>query len=336
MIIKHYLLLLGLLMAALLPAAGCEKRKPDKPHLGEVERLPHVDTIVLGKPAKLEVVHSYAATVEALEKADLCFGVKGYVKNLPADLDIGKTAKAGELLFSLDVPDLVADRDNKQALVAQSEKAEALATQAIASAEAEVKESQALLSRYSGDVDFRQAQYTRIGKLVQGDTLSQQQADEAKLQLDAARSALAAAQAGVVVKQNLLQTARLKLQLATASVKVARTEEAKAEVQVQFADIRAPFDGVITKRWVDRGATIKDAGVPLFTFMRTDRVRVILDVPERDSPYFQVQPHGNAVQLSMPAMKETAGTAKLSGTITRISGALDPVTRTLRGNGAGE
>ena len=222
-------------------------------------------------------------------------------------------------------------------MVAQSEKAEALAIEAIALAEAEIKESQALLSRYAGDLDFRQAQYARISKLVQGDTLSRQQADEAKLQLDAARSAFAAAQAQVVVKQKLLQTAHLKRELAASSVKVARAEEAKAEVQVQFADIRAPFDGVITKRWVDQGATIKDSGVPLFTFMRTDRVRVILDVPERDTPYFHVEPHGNSVRLFMPAMKEIVGTDKITGTITRISGALDPGhADDVRGNGTGE
>src|SRR5436190_6942811 len=113
-----------LLAVASLPTTGCEKRKAGKPRLGEVERLPRVETVVLGKPTKLEVVHSYTATVESLEKADLCAMVKGYVKDLPDDLDIGKTANKGTLLFALYVPDLVADRDNKLALVEQSEKGE--------------------------------------------------------------------------------------------------------------------------------------------------------------------------------------------------------------------
>ena len=116
-------ILLAMMLAALLPGVGCEKRKAGKPRLGEVERLPRVETVVLGKPAKLEVVRSYTATVESLEKADLCAMVKGYVKELPIDLDIGKTAKTGDLLFSLYVPDLIAERDNKKALVEQGEKA---------------------------------------------------------------------------------------------------------------------------------------------------------------------------------------------------------------------
>ena len=176
---KRFPIFVGIILAALVPAAGCEKRKAGKPRLGEVERLPRVETVVLGKPAKLEVARSYTATVESLEKADLCAMVKGYIKDLPADLDIGKTAMKGALLFSLHVPDLAADRDNKKALVDQNEKAEASAIQAVEVAEAEKKETQALVLRYEAEVDFRRAQYTRVGRLAQSDTLSKQQLDEA-------------------------------------------------------------------------------------------------------------------------------------------------------------
>src|SRR5262249_8213886 len=154
--------------------------------------------------------------LEAMEKADLCAMVKGYVKDLPDSLDIGTAAKKGALLFSLDVPDLVAERENKQALVDQHEKAEALAIQAVEVARAEVKETRAGLLRYEGDVEFRKAQHTRIAKLAQGDTLSKQQLDEAKLQLDAATSALAAAQAQVATKDARLEAAQKERALATA------------------------------------------------------------------------------------------------------------------------
>ena len=327
---KCYPILLGIILAALLPAAGCEKRKAGKPRLGEVERLPRVETIVLGKPTKLEVVHSYTATVESLEKADLCAMVKGYIKDLPADLDIGKTAKKGALLFSLYIPDLAADRDNKKALVDQGEKAEALAIQAVDVAEAEKKETQAQVLRYEAEVDFRRAQYARVSRLAQSDTLSKQQLDEAKLQLDAASAALAGAKAQVETKESRLQAALKERQLAAAKVTTARTEEAKAQVQVEFADLRAPFDGVITKRWVDTGTTVKDPGMPVFTFMRIDKVRVILDIPERDVPYLRAGPTGNSVHLKIPALKEAAGTEDLTGTLTLLSSALDPITRTMR------
>jgi RND family efflux transporter MFP subunit len=323
-------ILASMVFALLLPAVGCEKRKAGKPRLGEVERLPRVETVVLGKPSRLEVTRSYTATLESLEKADLCAMVKGYVKDLPADLDIGKTATKGTLLFSLYVPDLVADWENKKALVEQSDKAEALAAQAIEVARAEVKETRAMLIRFEGDAEFRRVQHARIGKLAQGDTLSKQQVDEAKLQLDAAQAALSAAQAQVITKEARLEASQRERALAAARVKAARTEEAKASVQVEFAKIHAPFTGIVTKRWVDTGTTVKDPGMPLFTFMRTDRMRVVLDIPERDVPYLRAGKNGNAVRLKIPALKEIAGADDLAGTLTLLSGALDPVTRTMR------
>src|SRR5262245_45125034 len=178
---KFNLMLLGILAIALLPTTGCEKRKA-KPRLGEVERLPRVETVVLGKPTKLEVIRSYTAIIETYEKADLCAMVRGFIKELPAELDIGREVKKDVPLFSLYAPDLIADHNNKKALVEQSEKAGALAIEAVEVAKAEIKEAQSLVLRFESDLEFRRAQHVRITRLVQGDTLSKQQVDEAKLQ----------------------------------------------------------------------------------------------------------------------------------------------------------
>src|ERR1019366_9274244 len=93
---------------------------------------------------------------------------------------------------------------------------------------------------------------------------------------------------------------------------------------------RAPFDGIITKRWVDSGATVKDASMPLLTCMRTDKVRVILDVPERDVTFFRTGAKANEVKLLVPALQEITGAGQFQGTVTLMAWALDPVTRTMR------
>jgi HlyD family secretion protein len=117
---------------------------------------------------------------------------------------------------------------------------------------------------------------------------------------------------------------------------VARAEVERLNALVDFATIRAPFDGIITKRWVDHGATIKDPGMPLLTVMRTDVVRVLLDIPERDVPFIRApgQPtsedRGNRVVLRIPALKEAVPGGKFQGRVTLLASALDPVTRTMR------
>jgi RND family efflux transporter MFP subunit len=131
--------------------------------------------------------------------------------------------------------------------------------------------------------------------------------------------------------------------VADSRIKVAEAEVARLEALVGYATVRAPFDGVITKRWVDRGATIKDPGMPLLTVMRTDVVRVILDVPERDTPHLRVngqaspEVRGNKVWLRFPALESVFGDREFTGSdgerpprLTRLASALDPATRTMR------
>jgi RND family efflux transporter MFP subunit len=102
---------------------------------------------------------------------------------------------------------------------------------------------------------------------------------------------------------------------------------------VGFATIRAPFDGVVTKRWVDRGAVMRDAVHPLLTVMRTDIMRVIMDVPARDVRFLRSRESkdgGNPVTLHVPDLHDTRPDLDFKGTVTLTAAALDPVTRTMR------
>jgi RND family efflux transporter MFP subunit len=161
-------------------------------------------------------------------------------------------------------------------------------------------------------------------------------AEEAQFQVSAARAALAAGRAQIQTKKAKLAAAEAELKVAESRTKVAQAEVERLEAMVGFATIRAPFDGVITKRWVHSGATVKDAGMPLLTVMRTDVMRVILDIPERDVPHIRAagkpspgEP-GNRVTLRIPALQGAVPGGEFQGRVTRLALALDPVTRTMR------
>ncbi len=205
----------------------------------------------------LAVSKSYAATVEAFEKVDLCAQARGVVKSLVGDIDIGRLVHKDEVLVTLDIPDIAAEKDNKEALLEQVHNLKALAEQACNVAAEEVKEVQAQLRRYQADMDYRKLQYERVTRLAQGDTVSRQLAEENGLQLTTSQAAFQAGQAQVLTKQARYEAARLELKVAGSRVKVAQTELEKVQALVGFATIRAPFDGIITKRWVDHGTTIK-------------------------------------------------------------------------------
>src|SRR5207245_7329440 len=105
-------------------------------------------------------------------------------------------------------------------------------------------------------------------------------------------------------KNARLQAAHKEKAVAESRVKVAKEELARVQAQVDFSRIRAPFDGIIAKRWVDSGATVKDAGMSLLTVMRTDALRVLIDIPERDVPYIKGNDQGNRVELRIPVLEE--------------------------------
>jgi RND family efflux transporter MFP subunit len=95
-----------------------------------------------------------------------------------------------------------------------------------------------------------------------------------------------------------------------------------------YAQIRAPFDGVITARNVDAGALV-DAGSgttqgrELFHLSAGNRLRVYVQVPQDAST--KVAP-GTQAWLTLPQ----APGQRYPATVTRTAGAIDPVTRTLR------
>jgi HlyD family secretion protein len=324
-----------LLAGVLVLLAGCSMQQDDRPRLGEVDRLPRLET-VRPERTSLVVQAELPATVEAMEKADLCAQVRGVVKSIPDDVDIGRPVHQGEALISLDIPDLLAELANKKASLEQARNLKDSAVQALNVAQQEIKEAQAQLKRYEAEQEKQELAYLRVAELAKSGTVQPQLADEARLARDGAQAALKAAQALVLTKQARELAAQTDLRVADSRIKVAGTEVERLEALVGFGTIRAPFDGVITRRWVDRGAAVKDAATPLLTVMRTNIVRIVLDVPERDTPLLRAsgipssETRGNRVVLRMPALQDAVPHGEFQGRVTLVASALDPATRTMR------
>jgi RND family efflux transporter MFP subunit len=171
---------------------------------------------------------------------------------------------------------------------------------------------------------------------VKKKVLDQQTLDEAMNKLKAAEAALNEAKAKVPTLQATLELDKLRRDQAANAVEIgqATLEEAKAEYQEQlawldYATLRAPFDGIVTRRMVGTGdflpaATLATAGkaTEAFVVMRIDRVRVVLQVPERDAPF--VKDGADAI-VRLPVKDQ-----EIACKLTRSAWSLDPENRTLR------
>jgi RND family efflux transporter MFP subunit len=318
------------LLLVLLTGCQGQAGKVARRHPGDqAPKVEAVKPVPITTDDPLVLRGDYTATVEAYQKTDLCSQVRGVVKDIPASIDIGYEITEGQKLLDIDVPELRAELEHKKALLEQARNLRQQADEAARVAAQEVKEARAQAKKYRADIEFRQLQYQRTVGLVQKQTVQPQLAEESRLQLATAQAALSAGQEQVLAKEARAEASQVEIKVADSRIKVGEAEVARLTALVQFAEIKAPFTGVITKRWVDAGASVKDASMPLLTVVETDKVRVLIDVPERDVPYVRAGPEGNPMTLLVPALAEKRPQG-FEGRVTRFAGALDPGTRTMR------
>jgi RND family efflux transporter MFP subunit len=328
--------LLLLAVPVLAAPLGCTNVAARPKRGATVERLPRFEVV---QPQRKRLIRKLelAATVEALKKVDLSARVPGVVDVLDDKMDIGREVKKGEVLLVLGVPDLDADLAHKKALTKQAEKQKVSAYEALKVAREEVEEAKKLDQKYRADVDYARKRLTRITRLVQQRAQEPLSQEEAEQQLESARATLAANKARIARQVARVLAAEADHDLAAQRIKVAEAEVQKLKEMIRFATVPAPFDGVITRRWVDPGAIIKDPGAILLTVMEMKRVRVLIDVPQRDVANLNAREQnpnpdgkGDPVTVTIPALAELSNHGKFDGNVTRVSRSLDPVTRTMR------
>jgi HlyD family secretion protein len=275
--------------------------------------------------------------LEPLEEAPLYARIAGYVEKVQAD--IGDRVKAGQLLAQLSVPEMEEEAARKHALVIQAAAERSQAEAAVKAAEAGVKtgqaklvEAQAAVKRSDADLDRWRSELARIEVLGKERAIQERVVEETRSQFRSAEAAgeenaakVDSARALIVESEARLAKAQADVTAAAARVEVAEADERRERALLGYARITAPFDGVVSQRGVDPGHLAGTAGQkePLFTVVRSDTVRVFVNVPEREAV-------GVAPGARASVRIEALGDREIEGTVARSSWALDPTARTLR------
>jgi membrane fusion protein, multidrug efflux system len=109
---------------------------------------------------------------------------------------------------------------------------------------------------------------------------------------------------------------------AEATMKVAKANYDAAATHLSYAHIVAPFNGFVTRRYLDVGALINASTSTLFTMMSLDSVKIIVYVPEKDlSQMYHVQ----TAKVVLDALPNR----EFIGYVSRFSEAVDLTTRTM-------
>lgn len=283
------------------------------------------------------------AYVEPYFRADLYSHVAGPVKFIQKN--IGDQVQAGELLVEIDIPDVIQDIAQKDALVQQA-KADHLAAEAkvqtlieaVETARTHIPEKQAALEQVAATRGLRMAELVRFRKLAEKNAITPDIVEERERDVAAANASVKTAELAIETARSELRGVQAKLEEARADlnvknsrIMVAQKDKEKIIAQADWAKIRAPFAGVITNRTVDPGSFVQNATtaktLPMLTLMRCDMVTVVMMVPERSAGFVKA-----GADVSIYVEVEPGKNVKnLKGTVTRFSPYLDPEKgRTLR------
>jgi HlyD family secretion protein len=285
-----------------------------------------VDT-VKPKLGGIERTIQQPASVEAFETVDLFAMVSGYLKC--QGVDIGSRIKQGEVLAEINVPRDAKVVDEAASLVEQARAQIAQAEAMVKVAEAQRDAAEAAANQSESDVhrlvsarELADKQYARVYSLAERNAVDKRLVDEQRNVLDTAVAAERTAELAVLTAKAQVYSAKATVEKARAdalesraSLGVAEARHGKAKINLVYAKIVAPFDGVVTHRSFHPGALIHSAleggKVPLLTVKRTDLMRVVVLVPDRDVVMAQV---GRSAEVTVDAL----GGQSFRGTLARI------------------
>ena len=233
------------------------------------------------------------------QEIDVYAKESGYVQKL--NVDYGSHVKAGQVMATLEIPELQAQLQEDQA--------------EIKNAMNQVSRADNELKRYDAQYNALHLQYTRLNQVFQTQPgiVAQQEVDDAQgkdlaaaSQVDAGKSALEAAQS----------------QLAAARAKLAHDQ-----TLYDYSKITAPFAGVVTERYANLG-TLVQAGtgsstqaLPIVRLSQDDLFRLVIPVPESYVRYIHV---GDHVDVHVPSLNRT-----FPGKVARFSVDVREDTRTM-------
>ena len=216
-------------------------------------------------------IYEATGTVRARTSAVIAAKLLGYVREVR--VQAGDRVKEGQLLITLDARDLDVNSHKAEAALDEVRSAIPEADQAVAGAKV--------------NLDLAQTTFNRMQELWSKTSISNQEFDESSAKLKAAQAAYEMARAR-------------RAQLDKQAVRVQQDIQA-TEVARSYAEITAPFAGVVTAKSVDPG-TLATPGAPLLTIEREGAYRLEASVEESRLPAIRV---GQPVSVKLDGIDRT-------------------------------
>jgi len=261
-----------------------------------------VRTVAVVQASRSDLSTSLVLTAEfaPFQEVDVMSKVSGFIKQIK--VDIGDRVQEGQLLATLEIPEMQDDLTRAAA--------------AIDEANAELATAHDELQRAESAHDMAHLSYSRVldvSKRERG-LVPQQDVDEAH-----SRDLVAEAQ---------VSAAKSHITACEQRIRVAQAEQGRFKTLFQYGVITAPFAGVVTKRYANSGSLIQAGtasqtqAMPVVRLSENALLRLALPVPESAVPLIHL---GGRVDVRVSALHQS-----FPGRVARFSDEVDPSTRTMK------
>lgn len=210
--------------------------------------------------------------------------------------------KQGDLLVEIDARDSEAQRDQAKAQLglAQAQLHQAQAQLALSRVQYPAQRDQALADQAKAQANLLNAQADyRRQRGVDPRATSQRNIDTAAAQLRSAEAQLQSAKAQVEVASQVklqIRQQETNVEAREQQVEQAQAQLNTAELNLSYTQVRAPYDGFVTKRNVHLG-TLVQAGSALFSLVSPE---IWINANFKESQLARMKP-GNKVEISVDA-----------------------------------
>src|SRR6266481_4956147 len=245
------------------------------------------------------------------EQTDVAPAVAGKV--VSTGVDLGSSVQKGQLLVQLDDRDARLRLEQAQAQVGQQQ-----ATVKQAEEKLGLKPGQVFDPEHVPEVgaarvalELANKQLARFDKLIESGDVSRSNYDQQKAQRDQLERQYAASITQARQNYAAIQTAR-------AGVDAAQSQVDQSKKAIADARVLAPFNGFVADRQADVGEYLSTTS-KVATIVRTNPLRVRIDVPEQAIPSIRVGLTVSVTTSAFPGRTFNGHIARLSPNVTATS-----------------
>lgn len=304
-------------LVALLLATGCNREEKAAQSQAPAPPPPTVVVTTL-RPTTVPIYGEFVAQTYSQEMVEVRARVDGFIEK--RGFTPGQLVKPGDVLYVLDRRPYEAAVDQAKAGLA-----DAVAKLQFATEQVEVVEAESQLAQAQADLVRYQQDVARYEPLVRQDAAPRQDLENAIQYRTAAAAVVKAREANL--QQKRLST-RTKIEAAQAGVDAARAVLRSAELDLDYATIKATIAGRSGDTLVEVGGLVtKNSPQPLTTIVPLDPISARVRISEAEYLAFTKRRRREAVPLQLILADGSIHPAP--GEVKRILNQVDPLTGTL-------